>query len=178
LRPTIQIEINLAKLRAPSTNLPISSFVAEAFGRSPELASMPCVSVIEIAAEKLVSLTRRTAMETAGLSRAPDPNLVRHIHDLHAIQQRIDHAAVAAMARDIAISDAEEFANQYPAYLADISGETRKALAALQTNPVIRQHYDTFAEVMVYGQRFGFDKAMQTIVALVNGPWPDRAHSR
>jgi Nucleotidyl transferase AbiEii toxin, Type IV TA system len=68
-------------------------------------------------------------------------------------------------------------ANQYPAYLADISGETRKALAALQTNPSIRQRYDTFAEAMVYGQRFPFDKAMQTIVALVNRAWPDGAHS-
>jgi hypothetical protein len=92
------------------------------------------------------------------------------------IEQWFDHAAVAAMAQDIAMSDGEEFANQYPAYLTDIAGETRKGLATLQTNPVIRQRYDTFAEVMVYGERFAFDKAMRTIVALVNGAWPDRAY--
>jgi hypothetical protein len=42
----------------------------------PEVA---CVSVIETAAEKLVSVTRRTAMEMAGASRDPDPALVRHV---------------------------------------------------------------------------------------------------
>jgi Putative PD-(D/E)XK phosphodiesterase (DUF2161) len=57
--------------------LPVQSFVAEATRRPPEIPDLACVSVIETAAEKLVSLTRRTAMEMAGVSRDPDPTFVR-----------------------------------------------------------------------------------------------------
>ena len=102
---------------------------------SPEVPAIPCVSVIETAAEKLVSLTRRTAMDLAGASRDPDPALVRHIYDLHMMREHLDPAVVAALARDIAAADAHEFRNQYPAYAADIAGETRKALEALAPTP-------------------------------------------
>ncbi|MFT3815211.1 MAG: nucleotidyl transferase AbiEii/AbiGii toxin family protein [Acidovorax sp.] len=172
LRPTIQVELTHSRLRLPAVQMPVSSFVAEAFGRAPEVAAMPCVSVSETAAEKLVSLTRRTAMELRGLSRAPDPDLVRHIYDLYAIRSHIDRAALVELARAIAVSDAQEFANQYPAYMADIAGETRYACAALQSDPAIRERYARFASAMVYGDGVDFDTAMNTIVPLINETWP------
>ena len=171
LRPTIQVELNHARLRRPAVTLPVSSFVAEAFTRPPELSAVPCVSVTETTAEKLVSLTRRTAMELAGLSRAPDPNLVRHIHDLHAVRAAIDRADAIDLARLIAQSDAEEFGNQYPAYLADIAGETHKALDALQTDPAIRARYDAFVAAMVYDEPVAFSAAMKTVSGLVTSSW-------
>jgi Nucleotidyl transferase AbiEii toxin, Type IV TA system len=94
--------------------------VAEAMNRSPEVAEIACVSIVETAAGKLVSLTRCTAMEMAGVSRDPDPTLVRHIYDLHLMQGHTDNSQVVALARDIAAADAQEFRNQYPAYAADI----------------------------------------------------------
>lgn len=172
LRPTIQVELNHARLRCPAVTLPVSSFVAEAFTRPPELLAISCVSVTETAAEKLVSLTRRTAMELAGLSCAPDPNLVRHIHDLHAVHAHINRAEAIDLARSIAQSDAQEFSNQYPAYLADIAGETYKALDALQSDPAIRARYDAFVAGMVYGEAVEFDEAMKTVSTLVNETWP------
>ena len=51
----------------------ISSFVAEAHQHPPEIPALPCVSVTQTAAEKLVALTRRTAMDLAGLSRGGTP---------------------------------------------------------------------------------------------------------
>jgi predicted nucleotidyltransferase component of viral defense system len=66
LRPTIQIELTYAPLRQAPVTLSVSSFVAEAHGRPPEVAGIPCVSGTETAAEKLVALTRRIAMELAG----------------------------------------------------------------------------------------------------------------
>ena len=87
LRPTIQIELNYAPLRRPPVTLPVASFVAEATNRAARSAARsPASSVTETAAEKLVSLTRRTAMDLAGLSRDPDPALVRHIYDLHMMR--------------------------------------------------------------------------------------------
>jgi hypothetical protein len=81
LRPSIQIEMTYAPLRQTLVPLPVSSFVAEAYRRSPEVPQLACVSVAETAAEKLVSLARHTATDLAGVSRSPDPTLVRHIYD-------------------------------------------------------------------------------------------------
>ncbi len=166
LRPTIQIEIKHTVLRLPGVMLPVSSFVAEAKNQPPEVPAIACVSVTETAAEKLVSLTRRTAMDIAGLSRDFDPALVRHIYDLHVLRDYVDRSTVITLARDIAAADAEEFRNQYPAYHTDIAGETRKALDALRTDPVHRKRYDDFVAGMVYGEQVEFDTALATVVAL------------
>ena len=166
LRSTIQIEIKHTVLRLPGVTLPVSSFVAQAQNQSPEVPAIACVSVTETAAEKLVSLTRRTAMDIAGLSRDVDPALVRHIYDLHVLRDHVDRDTVIALARDIAQADAEEFRNQYPAYHTDIAGETRKALDALRTDPVHRKRYDDFVAGMVYGEQVEFDTALATVVRL------------
>jgi hypothetical protein len=150
---------------------PVSSFVAEALNRAPEVAAIACASVTETAAEKPVSLTRRTAMDIAGLSRDFDPALVRHTYDLHALRGHVDRRTVIRLTRDIAAADADEFGNQYPAYLADISSETRKALDALRTDPVYRQRYANFLTAMVYGERVEFDEAMGAVADPVGGAW-------
>jgi len=166
LRPTIQIELTYASLRLPAVTLPVSSFVAEAYQHPPEMPALACVSVTQTAAEKLVALTRRTAMDLAGLSRDADPALVRHIYDLHMMRDLIDPGQVAALACDIAAADASEFRNQYPAYAADIAGETRKALDALSTDPVHRARYTEFVAAMVYGEKAEFEEAMSTVTNL------------
>ena len=178
LRPTIQIELTYAPMRQAPVMLPVSSFVAEAFGREPEVARIPCVSVTETAAEKLVALTRRIAMELAGLSRDPDPTLVRHIYDLHLMQAHIDPGQVAALARDIAAADAKEFRNQYPAYAANIAGETRKALDAMRTDPAYRLRYRDFIIAMAYGERPEFDAAFTSVVALAEKTIQDEGKGR
>lgn len=167
LRPTIQVELTYAPLRHPPVMLPVSSFITEAHDRAPEIPKIACVSLTETAAEKLVSLTRRTAMEMAGLSRDPDPTLVRHIYDLHMLRELVDAAEVATLARVIAIADAEEFRNQYPVYHADITGETRKAIDALQTDPLHHERYARFLANMVYGERVEFTSALATVTAAV-----------
>jgi hypothetical protein len=113
---------------------------SEAHRRQPDVAAMPCVSVTETAAEKRVALSRRIAMELAGLSRDPDPTLMRHIHDLHLMSRHIDPGQVVIASstatpierwygistwsacparrptwRAIAEADAKEFRHQYPA---------------------------------------------------------------
>lgn len=172
LRPTIQIELSYAALREATVRRPVASFVSQAYGRPPELVEVECVSVTETAAEKAVSLTRRTAMEIAGLSRAPDSTLVRHIYDLHMVRGQVDRARVAALMRDIAVMDAAQFGHQHPAYRDDIAGETRKALKHLTTAPSVRARYEGFVAAMVYGQAAPFDEAIATVDAMVTEAWP------
>lgn len=155
-----------APLRLPAVMLPVSSFVAEAYQRPPELPAMACVSVTQMAAEKLVALTRRTAMEMAGLSRDIDPALIRHVYDLHMMKDHIDRDQVAALASEIARADAAEFRNQYPVYAADPAGETRKALDALRTDPTHARRYAEFIAAMVYGEQTEYCAAMESVTAL------------
>ena len=65
--------------------------------------------------------------------------------------------------------DAEEFRNQHPAYAADIPGETRETLRALQTDPIHRRRYDDFVAAMVYGERWKFSDAIDTVTQLAEG---------
>lgn len=171
LRAAIKVELNYAPLRRPAVMLPVSSFVAEATRQAPEVPQLACVDIVQTAAEKLISLTRRTAMEMAGASRDPDPTLVRHVYDLHMMRTLVEPAEVAALARAIAETDAQEFASQYPAYAADIAGETRKALNALRTDPLHRQRYVRFMADMVHGERPEFGEAMETVAALAADAW-------
>jgi hypothetical protein len=85
-----------------------------------------------------------------------------------------DNRQVAALTRDIAATDAREFRNQYPAYAADIAGETRKALNALQTDPAYRSRYGDFVNAMAYGERPEFDVALASLTTLGETTIPKR----
>ena len=93
-------------------------------------------------------------------------------YDLHLMQGHIDNSQVATLARDIAAPDAQEFRNQYPAYAADIAGETRKALGALRADPAYRSRYGDFVIAMAYGERPEFDVALASVVALTEKTMP------
>jgi hypothetical protein len=166
LRPTIKIELNNTLMRCPTIVLPVLSFVSEATNQPPETPAVPCVSIVETAAEKLISITRRTAMELAGAGREPDPTLVRHLYDLHMMRTLIDPTEVITLARAIAKADGEEFRNQYPAYANDPAMETRKALEALHTDPTHLRRYDDFVSAMVYGEKIEFATALATVTEL------------
>jgi len=128
------------------------------------------VSIAETA-KNLVALTRRTAMELVGLSRGdPDPTLVRHIYDRNIMREHIDPATVATIVRDIPAMDAETFGNQNPAFWDDRAGEPRKALAALQTDPVYRRRCDDFVSAMVYGERSELNERSRRPPVLLKKP--------
>lgn len=166
LRPEIQIEVAVWPLRRPPLQLPISSFVAEAFQRQPEIASIPCVSITQTAAEKFVALTRRIAAEIADAGGPRDSTLVRHIYDLHVLKPHYDPIEMVELAGEIMPHDAAVFGNQFPAYRDDSLRETRRAVEAMASDPIYAQRYADFQRDMVYGQRLPFAEALQTIIAL------------
>ena len=178
LRPEIKLELTYAPMRQPPVTLPVSSFVTEAVKGLPDIACIACFGLNETAAEKLIALTRRTAMDLAGLSQDPDPTLVRHIYDLYAMRDLIDTVTVGNLAADIAASDAIEFRNQYSAYADDIAGETRKALDALQNEPIHRRRFDDFLSAMVYGEKSEFTDALGTVMGLAEKTKQLREHQR
>ena len=87
------------------------------------------------------------------------------------MREHLSLAAVAILARDVAAADAAEFRNQYPAYAADIAGETYKALEALSNDAAHRRRYEAFLAAMVYGEKPVFGEAMRTVARLADMAW-------
>ncbi len=172
LRPTLQVELSYAPLRLPPVSLPLSTFVAEAHRQAPEIAVIECVSVTETAAEKLVALTRRSAMVQAVPGTPNDSTLVRHLYDLHTIRRHADRPRLIELARLIAQQDAYDFRYRYPAYLADIPGESRRGLSFWTQPGAGPQLYSNFVAAMVYGEAAEFGAALATFKDLVDATWP------
>jgi hypothetical protein len=150
----------------------VASFVAEAYGRDAELQAVECVSVTETAAEKLVSLTRRKAMELAGLSRDPDPTLVRHLYDLYMVREHIDCALLIDVARQVARQDGEDYRSQFPAHHADIAGQAHRGLEFWAREAAAREQYGAFVDAMVYGESVPLDAALDVVAGLMDEVWP------
>ena len=166
LRPAIQIETAVWPLYRPSVELPVISFVAEALQRPPEVATIECVSILETAADKFVALTRRAGAELAGLVKTPDPTLVRHLHDLHALREHYAPAEVAALAREIMLADAAAYGNQFPAYREDPMRETLRAVEGLAANAGYARQYSEFERLMVYGGGAAYEMCYGTLKEL------------
>ncbi|WP_431016388.1 nucleotidyl transferase AbiEii/AbiGii toxin family protein [Bradyrhizobium pachyrhizi] len=167
LRPGgVQIELSLWPLRRPAVDKPIASFYAEANELAPEVASIPCSSVLETAAEKLTGLTWRAGSELAGLRKDRDPTLVRHIYDLHMTREAYDGKEVAALAREVMKDDAATRGKSFPAYQKDPLAETLRAIEGIPKDKVFIDGYATFQRDMVYGDKPDFATAMTSLDAL------------
>jgi predicted nucleotidyltransferase component of viral defense system len=166
LRPEIQIETAVFPMRRPAVVCAVSSFVAQGYKRSPELAGIDCASIAETAAEKLVALTRRAGAELAGLRQKRDPTLVRHVYDLHVIRGHYDAADVAALAAEIMHADAELRGEKFPAYQKDPVSETVKAIEGIAADAEYAVNYTTFCRDMVYGDAPDFATAVVALKAI------------
>jgi hypothetical protein len=127
---------------------------------------MGCVSIIETAADKFVGLTRRAGAEIAGLDE-PDPTLVRHLHDLHALREYYDPAEVAVLAREVMLADAEAYGNQFPAYREDPMRETLRAVEGLAADRGYVRRYESFQRSMVYGPPVPYPVCLATVRELM-----------
>ncbi len=168
LRPDVQIETAVFPLRREAVDKPVISFIAEAYGREPELSAIACSSILETAAEKLVALTWRAGSELAGLRDERDPTLVRHIYDLHMIRQHYDAAAVAALAHEVMLADAETRGDKFPAWQKDPLGETLRCIEGIPKDKVFVDGYANSQRDMVYGDKPDFTAAMGTLNTLAD----------
>jgi hypothetical protein len=100
--------------------------------------------------DKLVGLTRRAGAELAGLDE-PDPTLIRHLHDLHALRAHYDAGEVVALAREVMLADAAAYGNQFPTYRENPLRETLGAVEGLAADPGYARRYAEFQRLMVYG---------------------------
>jgi len=167
LRPHLLVELTYSPPKLPTVWRNMCSFVNQATRQDAEITKLECVSIEETAAEKLVSLTRRTAGDLEGTKPdAHDPFLVRHVYDLHWLLLHVDRETVLGLARGIANSDAEQFASWFPSYQKDPRGWTQRALEHLERDEKCHTSYALFLERMVYGERTTYTEAFRSVAQL------------
>lgn len=172
LRPHLLVELTYAPPRLPTIRKDMRSFVSEVTRDAEELLGLECVSIEETAAEKLVSLTRRTAGDLEGTKPgAHDRFLIRHIYDLHWMLRHVDRTVVLRLAREIARSDADQFASWFPEYKKNPREWTQRAIDHLRSDETCHASYHEFVERMVYGERTAFDEAFQSVAQLGDDFW-------
>lgn len=176
LRPEIQIETAVWPLHRPAVELPVISFIAEAFKLPPEVAAISCASIVETVAEKFVALTRRAGAELADAAGPGDATLVRHVYDLNVLRPHYDPAEAAILAQMIMLADAKVYGHQFPAYRDDPVGETLRAVAGLGEDDRFSSAYAAFLRDMVYGEVPEFRAALATVTAL--GGYLKQSHDR
>jgi predicted nucleotidyltransferase component of viral defense system len=91
LRPHLRIEVSFRAPTLPPIERPLQSLVAKANRQSAEVAGFPCVDVVETAADKLSALAWRVRVRRRG-SANDDPTIIRHLHDLAALEPAIADA--------------------------------------------------------------------------------------
>ena len=102
LRPHLRIEMTFQTPALPPVERPIRSLVAQTQGHGPELSAFACVDPVETAADKLSALAWRVCVRDRS-AEDDDPTIVRHLHDLAALETL---AAAASTFRTILLAAA------------------------------------------------------------------------
>jgi hypothetical protein len=141
LRPHIRVEMSFHEPALKPIDRPISSFIALAAKQPPEVASFPCIDPIETAADKLSTLAWRVCARERG-SADDDPTIIRHLHDLAALESHVAGASgFAALARQTAEDDTGRGGGGVPA---NASARFTVMLERLRDDKLWTSEYETF----------------------------------
>lgn len=141
LRPHLKVEMTMqAPVLAPMMR-PVRSLIAELQQQAPEIASFACVDVIETAADKLSALAWRVCTRRRG-SGKDDPTIIRHLHDLGALEAHVAAAPTfKELVRQAAADDTGRGGGTAPAQAND---RFALMLDLLSTQPFWAGEYEQF----------------------------------
>jgi hypothetical protein len=169
LRSHIQVEVSLRTPKLPAIARSVQSFVAQAGRSAAEVAAIDCADPVETAAEKLSALAWRVLSHERG-GVGEDPSMIRHLHDLAALETRAAAAAsFAALARDIASLDSGRGSAGRPQ---EFNALLRAMLADLTAKPHWRTDYEMYIRAVSYApdtQTILFDSALAALTRLIAG---------
>ncbi|MBK3775228.1 hypothetical protein GAY31_13830 [Azospirillum brasilense] len=158
LRPEVKVEVTLEAPRFEPQTRTIASFVSRYHKTAPEVTSILCVDPVETAVDKLSGLSWRSFENRDLPDDAPkgelkrDRTLVRHVHDLCALESTADaDPRFLPLLKELIERDNSKRGKR----TRDIRPTDPKALMAsaitiLRENP-FPQDYKTFALGMTYG---------------------------
>ena len=164
LRRDVKLDVSFRAPVLPVEERPLRSFVAEARREDAEVAAIACVSPVETAADKLSALTWRV-LTRQGDTGGGDPTLMRHLHDLAALENlAVEYADIPELLRTVFDQDTTEHGRAHP----EIAGMTpadrvSKALATVADDPGYSRDYERFVLNMSYAaedETPGFEAAL------------------
>lgn len=167
LRPHLQIEMSFHPTALPTIIRPLRSLIAQVQQHPPEVAAFPCVDPVETAADKLSALAWRVCTRQRGSER-DDPAIIRHLHDLAALESSVVHApAFKTLVLNVAKEDSDRGGGQAPA---DPHERFSAMLDRLQSDLLWAKEYDTFVGGVSFApaeERIAFAEALDAVRRLV-----------
>lgn len=163
LREHIRIEMSFQKPALEPVNRPIGSLIAAAQKREPEISFFPCVDPVETAADKLSALAWRICFP-----KNEDPAVIRHMHDLAAIER--------------AVTGSPHFAEMVKRSIESDVGKTRigadiepaklfaEMIWLLEDGPSWAKEYEKYVLQVSFAkehEKIGFDKALAATKRLI-----------
>ena len=154
LRPQLKLEMihrpPLLAVEAREMGYMLDQFVPR---DAPQRFSMPCITVAETLAEKVLSLLRRCAWHWDGCQRGEfDRALVRHVYDVWRITQSqpgaLDPAGEIFAA--LVAKDVEEFRGQHPEFDKDPYAVLQRALAASAKDEGLEADFERRLKPLLY----------------------------
>ena len=125
----------------PPIERPIRSLIAQAHGDAPEVRTFPCVDPVETAADKLSALAWRVCVRDRS-SEKDDPTIIRHLHDLAALEARASaSSAFATLLTQAARRDIGRGGGRAPIEPAE---RFAKMLERLGTDALWAEEYEEF----------------------------------
>lgn len=92
LRPHLRVEMSFHTPALEPISRSIQSLIAQAQQQPAEVPGFPCIDPVETAADKLSTLAWRVCARRRG-SKEDDPTIIRHLHDLAALESVIAGAS-------------------------------------------------------------------------------------
>ena len=160
LRAHIRVEMQLEDPALPSIERPIGSLISFVNRQAPEVAAFPCVDPVETAADKLSALAWRVHARNRS-SEGDDPTIIRHLHDLAALESHVAAAPdFVRLARRAATDDAGRGGGTAPAVVGD---RFAMMLDRLQRESFWAAEYDQFVRDVSFappGETISFAEAL------------------
>ena len=169
LRPHLQLEMTFMELKKPVRPQSIRSIVSEVTQEEPEL-EIDCVSAIETAGDKLSALTWRILVRDRS-DEKDDPTLIRHLHDLAALENTIIDAGndfVSSAKESLEIDKNRRGGNVIADML--IPDRLANALKILKEDGLYQKEYEQFVESMSYADEdelISFEEAVAALGRII-----------
>lgn len=146
-RPHLRVEMRFEAPSLPAVDRPLQSFVSQAQQAIPEVAAFPCVDPLETAADKLSALAWRACTRDREAAD-DDPAVVRHMHDLAALEHLItDDAVFTRLVHANVLADSSRGRGLAPV---DPRERFEEMLKRLSSDPLWFAEYEQFVRQVNY----------------------------
>lgn len=171
LRSNIKLEVTFEEPALPPENRSLTSFVSQAKGDGSEVQSIPCVSPVETAADKLSALTWRV-LDRDRTQPNDDATLVRHLHDLAALTKTVQTSnTFSELALNAIEKDTARSKTTNPEILSP-ADRLESMLQTLKSDPLYKDEFSKFVIDLSYAPDEGrptFKNSLNALEGLIQG---------